>query len=147
MQLGAHTVTFRAADTGTPMGVASMDVTIAVGQAANRPPVLAPIGNQQLDPGQALAFTLSAQDPEGQPLVFSATGLPTGASLVGPSFAWTPDSAQIGQHSMTFKVTDAGTPTRSPSTAPASPPTRSSPTSATARASSSGRRPWRRASA
>ncbi|MBK7948208.1 MAG: hypothetical protein IPK00_05605 [Deltaproteobacteria bacterium] len=112
-QLGAHTLTFHAADTGTPMGVASLDVTIAVGQAANRPPVLAPIGNQQLDPGQTLAFDLSAQDPEGQSLVFSATGLPTGASLVGASFAWTPDSTQIGQHSVIFKVTDNGTPAAS----------------------------------
>lgn len=112
-QLGAHTLTFHAADTGTPMGVASLDVTIAVGQAANRPPVLAPIGNQQLDPGQTLAFDLSAQDPEGQSLVFSATGLPTGASLVGASFSWTPDSTQVGQHGVTFKVTDNGTPAAS----------------------------------
>ncbi|MFO0687979.1 MAG: Ig-like domain-containing protein [Myxococcota bacterium] len=112
-QLGAHTVTFHASDTGTPMGVASMDVTIAVGQAANRPPVLAPIGNQQLDPGQTLAFDLSAQDPEGQPLTFSATGLPTGASLVGASFLWTPDASQVGQHAVTFQVTDGGTPAAS----------------------------------
>lgn len=116
-QLGSHTVTFHAADTGTPMGVASIDVPIAVGQAANRPPVLAPIGNQQLDPGQTLAFDLSGQDPEGQPLTFSATGLPTGASLVGPSFSWTPDASQIGQHAVTFRVTDGGTPAASDSEA------------------------------
>ncbi|MBY0401513.1 Ig domain-containing protein [Myxococcota bacterium] len=114
-QLGAHTLTFHAADTGTPMGVASLDVTIAVGQAANRPPVLAPIGNQQLDPGQNLAFTLSAQDPEGQALVFAATGLPTGAILVGASFTWTPDTTQTGQHAVTFSVSDSGVPAASDS--------------------------------
>ena len=115
--LGAHTLTFHAADTGTPMAVATLDVVVAVGQAANRPPVLAPIGNQQLDPGQTLAFTLSAVDPEGQALGYAATGLPTGAQLVGANFSWTPDTTQIGQHSVTFKVTDAGTPAASDSEA------------------------------
>lgn len=115
--LGAHTLTFHAADTGTPMAVATLDVVVAVGQAANRPPVLAPIGNQQLDPGQTLAFTLSAFDPEGQPLSDSATGLPAGAQLVGANFSWTPDTIQIGQHSVTFQVTDSGTPVASDSEA------------------------------
>ena len=115
--LGAHTLTFHAADTGTPMAVANLDIVVAVGQAANRPPVLAPIGNQQLDPGQTLAFTLSALDPEGQALSYSATGLPTGAQLVGANFSWTPDTTQIGQHPVTFKVTDTGTPVASDSEA------------------------------
>lgn len=114
-QLGAHTLTFHAADTGTPMATANLDVAIAVGQAANLPPVLAPIGNQQLDPGMTLAFTLSATDPEGQALSYSATGLPLGAQLVGANFSWTPDASQIGQHPVTFRVADSGTPVASDS--------------------------------
>lgn len=116
-QLGAYTLTFHAADTGTPMGTANLDVAIAVGQAANLPPVLAPIGNQQLDPGMTLAFTLSATDPEGQSISYSATGLPLGAQLLGASFSWTPDSTQIGQHLVSFRASDAGTPTASDSEA------------------------------
>ncbi len=115
--LGAHTLTFHAADTGTPMAVATLDVVVAVGQAANPPPVLASIGNQQLDPGQTLAFTLSAMDPEGQTLSYFATGLPTGAQLVGANFSWTPDTTQIGQHPITFRATDAGMPPASDSEA------------------------------
>jgi hypothetical protein len=114
-QLGAQAVTFHVTDTGTPMAVASLDVSIAVGQAVNRPPVLDAIGNQQLDPGQTLAFALSATDPEGQSLVYSATGLPTSATLLGPDFAWTPDASQVGQHSIAFKVTDSGSPAASDS--------------------------------
>ena len=75
------------------MGTANLDGAIAIGQAAKLPPVLAPIGNQQLDPGVTLAFALSAIDPEGQPLTYSATdpdldssvlsctGLPADATL------------------------------------------------------------------
>ncbi|MEZ4333196.1 MAG: Ig-like domain-containing protein [Myxococcota bacterium] len=114
-QLGAHAVTFHVTDTGTPMAVASLEVSIAVGQAVNRPPVLDPIGNQQLDPGQTLDFTLSATDPEGQSLAFSATGLPAGAALLGADFAWTPDATQIGQHTIVFTVTDTGSPAASDS--------------------------------
>lgn len=99
------------------MAVATLDVVVAVGQAANLPPVLAPIGNQQLDPGQTLAFTLSAVDPEAQALSYFATGLPTGAQLVGANFSWTPDTTQIGQHPVTFRATDAGTPAASDSEA------------------------------
>ncbi len=110
LQLGSHTLRFHAADTGSPMAVATLDVAVAVGPAANLPPVLAPIGNQQLDPGAALAFTLSAVDPESQPLDYSATGLPVGALLTGADFRWTPDATQVGQQRVTFTVMDAGTP-------------------------------------
>jgi hypothetical protein len=113
--VGSHTVTFHAADTGTPMGVATLDVAIGVGQAVNHPPVLAPIGNQSVDVGVELALTLSATDPDGDPFTFSASGLPTGASLVGSNFRFTPDASQIGNHLVTFTVTDQGIPPASDS--------------------------------
>lgn len=88
--------------------------------AANRPPVLAPIGNRAADPGQQLAFVISASDPDGDALGFEATGLPTGAELIDQGdgtagFAWTPTVDQAGNHAVTFVVTDAGSPAESDS--------------------------------
>lgn len=113
--LGAHSVRFHAADTGSPMAVRTLDVFISVGPAANLPPVLAPIGNLQVEVGDTLAFTLAAEDPEGQALAFSATGLPSGASLVNAAFSFTPDAGQMGPHPVTFTVTDDGDPIESAS--------------------------------
>jgi len=88
--------------------------------AANRPPVLAAIGNRATDPGLELAFVLSATDPDGDALDFSATGLPAGAELIDQGdgtagFAWTPTQDQAGNHEVTFTVTDAGAPAESDS--------------------------------
>jgi len=88
--------------------------------AANRPPVLAPIGNRSADPGQQIAFVLSATDPDGDALGFDATGLPAGAELIDQGdgtagFAWTPTVDQTANHMVTFVVTDAGSPAESDS--------------------------------
>ena len=108
--VGSHTVTFHAADTGTPMGVAALDVPIAVGQGVNNPPVLAPVGNRNADVGVDLVVALSATDADGDALTFAAIGMPAGASLVGNEFHFTPDASQVGVHPVTFSVTDAGNP-------------------------------------
>lgn len=113
--LGTHLVRFHAADTGSPMAVRALDVFISVGPASNLPPELAPIGNLQVELGDTLAFTLVAQDPDGQAVVFSASPLPTNASLSGDAFSFAPDAAQVGQHAITFTVTDSGSPPASDS--------------------------------
>ena len=59
---------------------------------SNLPPVLAALGDQTVAEGDTLAFTLGATDANGDPLTFSATSLPIGATL-DPStgaFSWTP---------------------------------------------------------
>lgn len=88
--------------------------------AANRPPVLAAIGNRSADPGQQIAFVISATDPDGDAVGFDATGLPTGAELIDhmdgtAGFAWTPTVDQTGNHMVTFVATDAGSPAESDS--------------------------------
>jgi Putative Ig domain/Abnormal spindle-like microcephaly-assoc'd, ASPM-SPD-2-Hydin len=89
--------------------------TITVGDV-NRPPVLATIGNKNVNGGQPLAFQASASDPDGGALAFAATNLPAGASL-SPSgaFSWTPTTAQAGNYSVTVTVTDVGSPALSDS--------------------------------
>ena len=48
-------------------------------QAANFPPVLQTIGPKSVNEGSLLSFTVSATDPEGNALTFSANPLPAGA--------------------------------------------------------------------
>src|SRR5262249_22473186 len=65
---------------------------------------------------QRLSFIISASDMDaGQVLSLTATGLPPGASFA-PSgatsyqFSWTPSFTQAGDYTVTFKVTDDGSP-------------------------------------
>ena len=103
-QSGSYDVTFQVSD-----GVLSDEevITITVNDI-NRDPVLAAIGDQVVDEGANLAFTLSATDPDADPLTYSGTDLPMGATLNGADFSWTPDYDQSGAYVVTFEVTDGG---------------------------------------
>jgi PKD repeat protein len=82
-------------------------ITITVTNT-NRPPMLLEIGNRSGRPGEELSFTISATDPDIDVLTYSATGLPTGATLDEETgeFSWTPASNQTGTHEVTFSVSD-----------------------------------------
>ena len=75
----------------------------------NRAPVLAPIGGQTVNVGQPLGLLLSASDADGDPVAFSATGVPGGAVFMDAgngmaTFNWTPTAA--GNTAVTFVVSD-----------------------------------------
>ncbi len=74
----------------------------------NSPPLLAAIGNKTVNEEQMLTFTLSATDADGDPLLYSPTGMPGGASFNNATqiFQWTPDYTQSGNYSMRFDLTD-----------------------------------------
>lgn len=86
---------------------------------ANRPPVLAAIGNKTVAEGDTLTFIVNAVDPdEGQVLTFSSGNLPTGASFNAATrtFSWTPTPEQVANYpNVLFKVTDNGVPPASDS--------------------------------
>jgi hypothetical protein len=73
----------------------------------NRVPVLQPVGDKSVDEGNLLQFAISASDPDGDPLTYSASNLPEGADFAGQTFSWTPDYHQAGiyQH-VHFEVSD-----------------------------------------
>lgn len=76
----------------------------------NEPPVLTTIGNKSIGEGNQLTFTVSATDANsGQTLVYSATGLPTGATFDANThvFSWTPSEDQgPNTFNVTFTVSD-----------------------------------------
>jgi hypothetical protein len=81
----------------------------AGGSATNYPPVLSAIGNKSVNVEQTLQFTISAADPDGDPLTYSASNLPSGATFTPSTrtFSWTPTSSQAGTYSnVRFTVSD-----------------------------------------
>ena len=74
----------------------------------NEPPSLASIGDKQVAENSLLSFTVSADDPEGDDLAYSASGLPEGATFDPGTrqFSWTPSFAQSGVYDVTFVVSD-----------------------------------------
>lgn len=74
----------------------------------NRGPMLDPLEDLWVEPSTQINFTLSGFDPDGDALVYSATGLPLGATLNNNTgtFSWTPSSTQEGSYSIAFTVTD-----------------------------------------
>ena len=72
----------------------------------NRAPDLAAIGDQQVAEGGTLRLNLSASDADGDDLTFAVSGQPSGASLSGSTFTWTPTHDQAGTYRVTFTVSD-----------------------------------------
>jgi len=105
LDAGVHFVTFSVSDGNA---TDSEEVEITVNDTPNAPPVLAAIGDKSVNNGDLLSFVVSGVDPNGDTLVYSAAGLPEGASFneATHSFSWTPVASQAGVHSVTFSVSD-----------------------------------------
>ncbi|MBI1320069.1 MAG: DUF5011 domain-containing protein [Candidatus Hydrogenedens sp.] len=75
----------------------------------NQAPVLAAIGNKQVDYDTLLEFTVSATDGNaGDVLTYTTSTLPSGATFNDQTqiFSWTPTAVQEGSYPITFTVTD-----------------------------------------
>jgi hypothetical protein len=84
------------------------NITITV-NSVNQAPVLAAIGSKTIDAGETLTFSISATDPDGNSLTYSASNLPSGSAFNASTrtFTWTPDSSQAGTYSnVRFTVSD-----------------------------------------
>ncbi|MBI4980460.1 Ig-like domain-containing protein [Candidatus Woesearchaeota archaeon] len=103
-QAGIYAVTIKVSD-----GEFSDEETITVTVSdviLNNAPVLSPIGDQEVNEGETLSFSVSATDEDGDKLVYSAEGLPIGATFENGIFTWTPNYEQAGTYEITFKVSD-----------------------------------------
>jgi hypothetical protein len=90
-------------------GVSTAETTVTFTVlSANRAPQLTAVGDRNVAAGSAVQFTIGASDPDGDPITYSATGLPAGANFnsVTRQFAWTPSNNQTGTHAVTFSASD-----------------------------------------
>jgi PKD repeat protein len=101
-QAGSHRVTFTVSD-GKAQDSKTVTITVT---KPNSPPVLATIGDKSIAENQLLTFTISATDPDGDTITYSAGGLPSGASLTDQTFTWTPTVGQAGRYEVTFTASD-----------------------------------------
>jgi hypothetical protein len=105
---GNYSVTFSVCDDCPEAPLCdSEQMTITVGGVC-RPPVLTDPGDRQVAENDKLTFTLSATDPDGGTLTYSAIGLPDGANFneTTRTFSWTPDYGDAGNYPVTFTVCD-----------------------------------------
>jgi hypothetical protein len=76
----------------------------------NSSPVLSPVGNRTVNVGNTLTFTISATDPDNDPLTYSVAPLPLPANASFDAnarvFTFTPTASQVGSFNLTFAVSD-----------------------------------------
>jgi uncharacterized protein (UPF0179 family) len=111
---GSYPITVIVTDNGAPALNDTETITVTVNEANNPPTVTNP-GNQTVNEGVLLAFTVTATDSDvpAQTITFSlAAGAPAGAAITaGGNFTWTPTEAQgPGVYTITVNATDNGTP-------------------------------------
>ncbi len=113
---GADLFTFKVNDGKADSAPATVSINVT---PVNDAPVLTVPGTQTATVGQALNFDLSATDvDQGQALTFNSSNLPNGATLTSTGatsrrFSWTPTANQVGTVTVSFMVSDSGTPSLS----------------------------------
>jgi len=114
---GEDSLTYRAYDGDLYSERASVTITV---HAVNDAPEFSEIGNQQVDEGETLAFTISATDVENESISFSIEDnpdgslyfeLPTEPTLVDnndgtAAFSWASSFGDAGNYNVTFRASD-----------------------------------------
>ena len=104
-QAGTHAIRFGVSDTGGLTDTFDAQVQVL---NVNRAPTIDAMAGRVLLVGQPFQMTVPGIDADGNPLTFSAVGLPPGASLNPATgvLTWTPTGAQAGEHHVLVRVTD-----------------------------------------
>jgi PGF-pre-PGF domain-containing protein len=101
---GDHYIEFNVSD-GSLTGTTTAHVKVT---QTNMPPEIETIGSYSIYENETLQFFVNATDGDSDPLTYSASGLPRGASFdhLTRQFTWRPDFTQSGTYSVEFRVTD-----------------------------------------
>ncbi len=110
LRVGHHAITLTVQDSG---GLASSDIVNVVinpGPVIPHAPVLEPVADATVVEGRRLTIELSATDPDGDAVEYSAVGLPETATLDPRTgvFSWQPWYDDAGTVQITFIATAAG---------------------------------------
>jgi len=101
-QVGIYNVTFVASD-GKTQTTQTIIITV---NGINQAPKISPIDDKSVDENSLLSFTIDAVDPDGDEIIFSIEGLPSGAVFADQTFNWTPSFDQAGTYEVTFIASD-----------------------------------------
>jgi hypothetical protein len=99
---GTYSVTVTASD-GTLTGSQTFTWTVT---HTNRPPVMANPGNQTSTVGATVSLSLGATDPDGNPLTYNASGLPSGVTLNTSTGIIGGASSSVGTFPVTVTASD-----------------------------------------
>ena len=110
-EAGSYSTTFSVANNGNGNPSFAQSVSQVVNfdvLASDVPPVLLPVNNASVTQEQQLSIQLQATDPVGNPVTFTASQLPLGATLDPSSglFTWTPSVTQTGDFTVHFAATN-----------------------------------------
>ena len=106
-QGGTYTASFTGLDGKGASGSASTQITVTGDVAVNHPPTVSAPSAASVNVGENLSLTVTASDPDGDPVALSASSLPSGASFTDHgnntgTLAWTPGSSQLGSFTIGF---------------------------------------------
>ena len=102
-----YRVTVAAADDGSPGLMAGGTFTWSIGDV-DRAPVLGSLPNRYGEVGDGVAIALAASDADGDPLTWSASGLPPGVSLDSATGRLGGSLSGAGAFTVTVTVTAGG---------------------------------------
>jgi uncharacterized protein (TIGR03437 family) len=115
-QSGGYSVSFTAADNGTPPRSETRTLAINVNNVSVPPTISAPQEVYNISEGQEAVFTITTlQGCSNQTLSINSGNLPSGAILGDPvqngprvmrEFRWTPSFVQAGTYNVTFTASD-----------------------------------------
>ncbi|XHL99163.1 MAG: putative Ig domain-containing protein [Microcoleus anatoxicus] len=103
-QIGEHTISVRTIDGNGGYAVQEFSLTV---RGINTPPTIVSNPPTSSATGQVYTYAVAASDLENDPLTFSLVSYPVGMAIDSNGrIQWTPNSTQIGQHSVEVAVTD-----------------------------------------
>ncbi len=107
--VGTYYATFVVSD-GVLYDSKVVEITVMdVVNSVNSAPVISPVSPMSVPVEHSLSFTVNAEDPDGDPLEYSVSGLPWSADYSLDSsgtFSWTPSAGHAGTYYATFSVSD-----------------------------------------
>jgi YVTN family beta-propeller protein len=103
---GVFNATVRATDPDGANASASITFNVQVPSQPNRPPVVSAPGTVNLMQGGAVTVNVTASDPDGDTLTFSASGLPGGVTINSGTGAIRGNANTAGVFNATVRATD-----------------------------------------
>jgi hypothetical protein len=106
-QGGTYTASFTGLDGKGASGSASTQITVTGDVTPNHPPTVSAPAAVQVNVGESLSLTVTASDPDGDPVALSASSLPSGATFTDHgddtgTLAWIPGATQVNSFTVSF---------------------------------------------